>query len=52
MAQKAELARKDLEDQQKHFKDIGAYTSDKFYVNEDAMKKRMNSVKGNAKIMS
>lgn len=52
MALKAELANKSLADQHQHFKDIGAYTSDKFYVNEDAMKRRMNSIKGNAKIMS
>lgn len=52
MAQKSLLAKKDLEDQQKHFKEIGVYTSDKFYVNEDKMKQKMNSIKGNAKIMS
>lgn len=52
MALKAEKFKSDLEEQQRHFKDVGIYTSDKFYVNEDAMKRKMNSIKGNAKVMS
>ena len=52
MALKAEKFKIDLEEQRRHFKDVGIYTSDKFYVNEDAMKRKMNSIKGNAKVMS
>lgn len=52
MALKAERIKKDLADQQLHFKQIGIHTSDKFYINEDKMKQKMNSIKGNAKVMS
>ena len=51
MSLKASKYKKEIATELEHFNKIGITASDKFYLNEDARKKREANLKGNAKGM-
>ena len=51
MALKAQKVKKEIANELEHFNKIGITASDKFYLNEDARKKREAKLKGGAKGM-